>query len=122
VATRGLELARARDELVVRMGREMIGWLRSRPLWWQSGTVGVVHAAADPGLALDAQERVNLLWGHKDFQRKPRSDGLWIVHGHTIVAAPQAVGGRVAIDTGAYATGVLSGVAFGDGGMRFIGT
>jgi serine/threonine protein phosphatase 1 len=118
--TRGLELARARDELVVRMGEEMIGWLRERPLWWRSGSVGVVHAGADPTQPIEAQERRNLLWGHKDFRRKARSDGLWIVHGHTIVADAGIEGGRISVDTGAYATGLLSGVVLGAGEVRFM--
>lgn len=122
VASRGIDLARARDELVVRMGAEMIAWLRSRPLFWQSGNVGIVHAAADPSLPLDQQERRNLLWGHRDFRSKPRSDGLWIVHGHTIVPEAAIEGGRIAIDTGAYATGRLSGVLLGPEGARFLTT
>lgn len=118
--TRGLELARARDELVVRMGGEMIGWLRTRPLWWRAGTVAVVHAGADPAQPIETQDKRNLLWGHKDFRRKGRSDGLWIVHGHTIVAEASVEGGRISVDTGAYATGMLSGVVLGAGEMRFL--
>jgi serine/threonine protein phosphatase 1 len=119
VATRGLELARARDELTVRMGEEMIGWLRTRPLWWRAGNVAVVHAGADPARPIDAQERRTLLWGHRDFNRKPRADGLWVIHGHTIVPEAAPEGGRIRIDTGAYATGRLSGVTIGPQGMRF---
>lgn len=120
LSTRGLELARARDELVVRMGEAMIGWLRARPLSWTSGTVAVVHAGADPALPLDLQDPRNLLWGHKDFRRKARTDGLWIVHGHTIVPEPAVEGGRIAIDTGAYATGLLSGVMLAGSDMAFL--
>jgi serine/threonine protein phosphatase 1 len=120
--TRGLELARARDELVVRMGPSMIDWLRARPLWWKSGTVAIVHAGADPSLPVDIQDRRNLLWGHKDFQRKSRADGLWIVHGHTIVPEASVEGGRIAIDTGAYATGILSGVMLAGSEIRFLTT
>jgi serine/threonine protein phosphatase 1 len=118
--TRGLELARARDELVVRMGPSMIDWLRARPLWWQSGTVAIVHAGADPTRPLDSQNRRNLLWGHKDFRTRARADGLWIVHGHTIVPDASVEGGRIAIDTGAYATGTLSGVVLSGSDLRFL--
>jgi serine/threonine protein phosphatase 1 len=120
VNSRGLDLARARDELVVRMGQTMIGWLRARPLWWQSGSVAVVHAAADPAQPLAEQARRNLLWGHRDFQKVPRKDGLWIVHGHTIVTEAHSAGGRIAIDTGAYATGQLTGAAISGSTLRFL--
>lgn len=122
VATRGLDLARARDELAVRMGEEMIGWLRNRPLWWRAGNVAVVHAGADPALPIEAQDRRHLLWGHKDFRRKPRADGLWVIHGHTIVADAGPEGGRIGIDTGAYATGRLSAAVVGQQELRFLST
>jgi serine/threonine protein phosphatase 1 len=120
VNSRGLDLARARDELVVRMGQPMIGWLRARPLWWQSGSVAVVHAAANPALPLAEQDRRSLLWGHRDFQKVARSDGLWIIHGHTIVTEAHTAGGRIAIDTGAYATGQLTGAAISGSNLRFL--
>lgn len=90
------------------LGPELRRWLAARPLIWTSGNVSVVHAAADPHRPLDRQERQTLLWGHPDFETAPRRDGQWIVHGHTIVDQPQARAGRIAIDTGAYATGRLT--------------
>lgn len=113
-------LAKARDALAVRMGDNMINWLRALPVSWQSGNIAVVHAGADPALPLDAQKRATLLWGHKDFVSRPRFDGLWIVHGHTIVAEPVSVSGRIAVDTGAYATGKLSAAILTSGAVRFL--
>ena len=92
------------------IGSKMELWLRSLPQYWQCGNVGVVHAAADPALPLEDQSRSHLLWGHPDFTKRPREDGLWIVHGHTIVDAVQVSDGRFSIDTGCYATGRLSAV------------
>ena len=112
----------ARDALVEAMGPEVIDWLRARPLHWQSGDVAVVHAGADPALPLGGQPREALLWGHPDFARGARDDGLWILHGHTIVEAPRAEGGRIAVDTGAFATGRLTAAVVEPGGVRFLGT
>ena len=39
---------------------------------------------------------------------EPRRDGQWVLHGHTITDMPQMQAGRIAIDTGAYATGRLT--------------
>ena len=49
-----------------------------------------------------------LPWGHRDFETVPRQDDIWVLHGHTIVGEPFAQAGRIAIDTGAYATGLLT--------------
>lgn len=119
-ATRGLELARARDELVVAMGRETIDWLRARPLFWEAGTLAIVHAGADPALPMVAQVRENLIWGHRDFARKARTDGLWVMHGHTIVPEAGATSGRIAVDTGAYATGRLTAALVTPDDLRFL--
>lgn len=96
------------ERLAKALGPELRRWLEGRPLLWTSGNVTVVHAAADPQRPLDRQERQTLLWGHPEFETTPREDGQWIVHGHTIIDQPQARAGRIAIDTGAYATGRLT--------------
>lgn len=97
-----------RDRLAESMGDETITWLRNLPLYWQTGNVVVTHAGADPAEPFEMQSSNNLLWGHPDFLRQPRSDGLWVVHGHTITQTPEAAQGRISTDTGAYATGVLT--------------
>ncbi|EAR53132.1 serine/threonine protein phosphatase I [Oceanicola granulosus HTCC2516] len=108
-----------RDALLEAMGEDLADWLRALPRTTRSGNVAVVHAAADPALPLDAQEDRTLLWGHPDFERTARTDGLWIAHGHTIVDAPSAARGRIATDTGAYATGRLTAAIIEDGSVRF---
>lgn len=109
-----------RDQMVAAMGPETINWLRERPLYWQSGNVIVLHAGADPALPIAEQSSNSLLWGHPEFHRTPRQDGLWIVHGHTIVDTPHAVLGRISTDTGAYATGVLSAALVESDNVSFI--
>ncbi|CUH79080.1 metallophosphoesterase [Tropicibacter naphthalenivorans] len=97
-----------RDQLADAMGPDMIDWMRNLPDRWQSGNVAVVHAGADPSVPIDLQAQRTLLWGHPEFVTKPRSDETWVLHGHTIVKTPHARAGRIAVDTGAYATGVLT--------------
>lgn len=115
-----LALLLARDRLVGAMGEDMIAWLRALPLQWHSGDVWAVHGGADPALPMDAQPPRTLLWGHPQFMRKPRADGLWVVHGHTVVDAPQVLDGRIAVDTGAFATGRLSAAAISAEGVGFV--
>ncbi|WP_233352462.1 metallophosphoesterase [Pseudogemmobacter humi] len=93
------------------MGDEMLAWLRALPLVWQSGNLVAVHAGLDPALPVAMQEAGVLQWGHRDFGRVPRRDGIWVAHGHTVTERAFARAGRIALDTGAYATGRLSFVA-----------
>lgn len=120
------ETAAARMEGLVSRVREKLpegaeDWLRGLPLWWREGGLGVVHAGADPGLALEDQTEQVLLWGHRDFGQ-PRPDGLWIGHGHVIVKEARAEGGRISVDTGAWATGRLTGAWIEGGEVRFLQT
>lgn len=112
----------ARDALVEQAGPGCIDWLRARPLIWQSGNVVVSHAGGDPARPIDPRRGHGLLWGHRAFLRKPRRDGLWMVHGHFIVPEPHMRAGRIAIDTGAYSTGRLSAAIVGPEGARFLST
>jgi serine/threonine protein phosphatase 1 len=112
---------RARDALARALGPEMLAWLRGLPLSYVSGNVAVVHAAANPAKPIQAQSEQALLWGHPDFARTPRGDGVWVVHGHTIVDAVQTEAGRIGVDTGAYATGRLSAVVLERGDMSVLG-
>jgi serine/threonine protein phosphatase 1 len=116
------QLTRIRDDLANAIGPEMIDWLHHRPTYWVSGNVAVIHAGASPHRSLDAQEKKCLLWGHPDFFKVPRSDGIWCVHGHTIVDVPKASDGRVAVDTGAYATGVLTAAFVEPESVTFLST
>lgn len=111
-----------RAALADAMGPAMIDWLRARPLTWQSGNVWAVHAGADPAQPMDAQAGEVLLWGHPGFRKERRTDGQWVIHGHTIVDAPQVLDGRIAIDTGAYATARLTAAIVREGDVTFIQT
>jgi serine/threonine protein phosphatase 1 len=115
-------LREARDALALAMGDGLVDWLGSRPLWWQSGNVVVTHAGADPLRSMAEQEDRDLLWGSSRFGKMPRSDGLWVVHGHRIQPEAHATAGRIAVDTGAYATGRLTAALISPGELRFLST
>ncbi len=98
-------------------------WLGALPLYWQGEgpdePIAVVHADADPGLALDQQLPTHLLWG-LGRAAGPRRDGLWLAHGHVIVPQVQITPGRISLDTGAYRTGRLSALWLDAGGARVL--
>lgn len=111
-----------RNQLFDVMGSEVVDWLRARPLSWQCGDVWAVHAGAKPSEPMTAQRSEHLLWGHPEFLKNTREDGQWVVYGHTIVDKPFADDGRIAVDTGAYATGVLTAAVIQPGEVSFIQT
>jgi serine/threonine protein phosphatase 1 len=114
------ELCDCRDRLRDAMGASLTGWITGLGASLLSGNVLAAHAGADPRIPPRQQSEQALVWGHPDFFRRPRRDGVWVVHGHTIVPAAAAEHGRIAIDTGAYASGVLSAVCLDGGPPRFL--
>jgi serine/threonine protein phosphatase 1 len=114
-------LLAGRDALETLLGGEIIAWLRGLPTQWHSGNVHVVHASADPGQPMNNQEIKTLIWGHPDFATRNRTDDQWVVYGHTIHEHPTAVQGRIAVDTGAFATGRLTAAHITKDNVCFVG-
>ena len=67
-----------------------------------------VHAGIRPGVALERQERDDLIWIREPFLSSAEDFGVKVVHGHTIVPRVEHHRNRIALDTGAVKTGVLS--------------
>ncbi|QIE45252.1 serine/threonine protein phosphatase [Pseudohalocynthiibacter aestuariivivens] len=116
------DMADAGDALLAAMPAGMLDWLRTLPRWRQSGNVVCVHAAMNPARAPIDQDERAMLWGHRDFTTTRREDGLWVVHGHTIVKEPEMHNGRIAIDTGAYHSNRLTAAAITSEGCSFLQT
>ncbi|MBM7068979.1 serine/threonine protein phosphatase [Actibacterium sp. 188UL27-1] len=117
--------AAARHQMVAENLRKAMppnleAWLAARPLWWQSGDVIVVHALTQPDKPMSAQSDEVLLWARPTRNQTPRSDGTWVIHGHTIVAEPRITPGHIAIDTGAYRGRPLTAVVLGNGPPEFL--
>lgn len=83
-------------------------WLRERPLFHQEGGYVFVHAGIRPGVAMEAQDRHDLLWIREPFLTSDDDFGIVVVHGHTPVPAPLVRPNRIDIDTGAYLGGELT--------------
>ncbi|HYE01531.1 MAG TPA: metallophosphoesterase family protein [Alphaproteobacteria bacterium] len=81
-----------------------------------------VHAGIRPGVPLDRQAEEDLLWIREPFLSATRHHGKCVVHGHTIVERPALLPNRIAVDTGAYATGLLTAVALHGTERRIIQT
>ncbi|MFZ5667786.1 MAG: metallophosphoesterase [Pseudomonadota bacterium] len=81
---------------------------------WRCGDYLFVHAGVEPGVALDRQQERTLLSIRDKFTRSQLWHGAVVVHGHSIVDRVEIHSNRVACDTGAYRTGVLSCICIED--------
>lgn len=106
----GHELEAAAETLRKALPEGMEAWLRARPMLWQSGNVVCRHAVAERTGPAGRGDKV-LLLGQRDAINAGRRDGIWVVHGHTVVKRPTAGFGRISVDTGAFFTGQLSAAA-----------
>lgn len=86
----------------------LIAMLRDAPLTFRSGDYFFVHAGVRPGVALAKQAEQDLLFIRDEFTQSTCDHGAIIVHGHSIVENIEFHPNRIAVDTGAYATGRLS--------------
>src|SRR5262249_57443688 len=78
------------------------------------------HAGVRPGVALDRQNRDNLLNIREPFLSSDAEHGKLVVHGHTPAIAPEIRPNRIGIDTAAYATGRLTCLALEKDQQRFV--
>jgi len=79
-----------------------------------------VHAGVRPGVPLERQRLDDIQWIREPFLSSRRFHGKVVVHGHTPVDEPQILPNRIAIDTGAYATGVLSAISLNGAGNSIL--
>jgi serine/threonine protein phosphatase 1 len=78
------------------------------------------HAGVRPGVALDRQDRDDLLNIREPFLSSEVEHGKLVVHGHTPAVAPEIRPNRIGIDTAAYATGRLTCLALEKDQQRFL--
>src|SRR5688500_16013976 len=81
-----------------------------------------VHAGIRPGFALEEQDRFDLRWIREPFLTDAKDHGFIVVHGHTIVGRVEERPNRIAIDTGAYHSGVLTALVVEDDTRRYLST
>lgn len=85
----------------------------------------LVHAGLEPGVSLADQKPYELMWIRDRFLLSDYDFGKTVVHGHTPTDTnlPEVFGNRIAIDTKAYETGMLTAAhIFPDGYVEFLGT
>ncbi len=119
---RGEKFAEARAALIERLPLRHREFLAGCQLSASSGDYYFCHAGVRPDLPLAMQGASDLLWIREPFIRFEGSFGKRIVHGHTPVEQPDVRPNRINIDTGAYATGILTCLVLEDESIRFFST
>jgi len=116
------DLVRAQRELAAKIPLAHLEFLRRMKLKHEEGDYLFVHAGLRPGVALDQQIGQDLMWIRDEFLQSNADFGKLVVHGHTIAEEPQVKANRIGIDTGAYATGVLTALVLEGNERRFLQT
>jgi len=75
---------------------------------YEAGSYFFVHAGIRPGVPIVNQDLDDFLWIRSAFIDSRRNHGRIVVHGHTVEDRPALLPNRIGIDTGAYASGVLT--------------
>lgn len=97
-------------------------FLSSLSLTHRIGDYVFVHAGVRPGIALDEQSEEDLIWIRGPFLTSDADHGAVVVHGHTPGPRPIVKANRICVDTGAYATDVLTCVILEGDDRRFLST
>lgn len=86
-------------------------YIKSMKLWVERGDYLFVHAGVRPGVPIERQSPTDLLWIRQEFlAAEVPYPGKVVVHGHTPMRQPDLRRWRIGIDTGAYASGILSAI------------
>ncbi|MBO9099408.1 serine/threonine protein phosphatase [Rhizobium sp. K1/93] len=94
--------------------------LASLPIMLEVGRLVFVHAGIRPGVPLVEQTDHDLLWIREPFLTSGPKLPVFVFHGHTVQPEPTFGPRRVAIDTGAYATGRLTVLRISEGKIRVL--
>lgn len=97
-----------RDAFAAAFPADHLAFLDACELGFQVGGYYFVHAGIRPGVPLDQQDRDDQIWIREPFLSSTADLGVKVVHGHTIVPQVEHRPNRIAVDTGAFRTGILS--------------
>lgn len=95
-------------------------FFRSTVTSYEIGDYFFSHAGINPDLPLSQQDDKSLLWIREPFLSSTKAYGACIVHGHTPVELPDRRFNRINIDTGVYASGILTCARFLEKDVKFI--
>ena len=110
----------AQQALRSALPRAHLDFLLQTKFSWSCGDYFFCHAGVRPGVPLARQSEHDLMWIRHEFLGSAAVHEKIVVHGHTPVESPENLDNRINVDTGAYATGVLSCVVLEGCERRFL--
>ncbi len=99
-----------REKFAQALPPEHLKFLRDLEIHAEYGDYIFVHAGLRPGVPIARQTEQDMLWIRQEFIQERRPFEKVVVHGHTPEPEPFLGSVRLGVDTGAYATGVLTAV------------
>lgn len=86
----------------------------------EAGDYVFVHAGLRPEVSIQNQQPEDMLMIREEFFSEPVTVDKTIIHGHTIFKTPYIRDGSIGIDTGAYATGILTAIILENNTYEFL--
>lgn len=111
-----------RAELSDAIPKQHLGFFKGLALSHREGGYLFVHAGIRPDVPLDDQDEEDLMWIRDDFLNSDADHAARVVHGHTISWTPEILPNRIGIDTGAFASGVLTALVVEGAETRILTT
>jgi len=111
-----------RDEFRERIPEHHMMFLNSLKLSYELGDFLFVHAGIRPDIALDQQSPHDLMWIRDEFFTSRADHGKIVIHGHSPSNEPFVGRNRIGIDTGAFASNILTSVVLEGTSWRFLST
>lgn len=108
------------EKLKARLPDPHAAFLAGLERYVRLGDYAFVHAGIDPDKPLEEQSDTDLFWIRERFVTDKRPLAHRVVHGHTPVQEPFADHRRIALDTGAYASGILTAARFEGAEVSFL--
>jgi serine/threonine protein phosphatase 1 len=116
------ELAQLRTVLTKAIPVSHQQFLRSLPVSAERDDYFFVHAGLRPERALAEQTEHDLMWIREEFLTHTNPFERVVVHGHSPAALPEVRRNRINVDTGAYASSILTSVVLTGSERRFLAT
>lgn len=114
------DLHEAAQQLKANLPAEHVVFFNRLERYVEMGDYVFVHAGVDAGRALEDQTDADLYWIRDRFLTSKRRFSHRVVHGHTPAEAPYADERRIGVDTGAYASGMLTAARFEADRLSFV--
>lgn len=102
------------------MPAEPLRLLAGLGLMYRAGGYFFVHAGLRPGVPIEEQDPLDLVWIREPFLSYRGEFGAVVVHGHTPMREPVVRANRIGVDTGAVFGGALTAVILEADRMAFL--